>query len=202
MPTILFHELVGNKIAKNDLNLDTNDFYLGLMVPDSVNAYGFASKEDRWRTHVRDENLDKWQKNIIDFYKKNKENYEETYLKGYLIHVLTDIICDKIYQNELYPNLIKEGFDYNTAYKHYEEGIFKLECNNIDQKWWQEVKQKIKSAKILPICGMNKQMIEDEIKYTLTKYSKMKKENIGYLKEDFADKVVENIYFILNTYIK
>ena len=44
MPSILFHELIGYKIAQKYKKYDTNNFYLGLMVPDSVNAYGFASK--------------------------------------------------------------------------------------------------------------------------------------------------------------
>ena len=64
MPSILFHEFIGDKIAKKYKKYDTNNFYLGLMVPDSVNAYGFASKEDRWRTHRRDESLEKWKENI------------------------------------------------------------------------------------------------------------------------------------------
>ena len=76
MPSILFHELVGYKIASKYKKYDTNNFYLGLMVPDSVNAYGFASKENRWRTHRRDKNLDIWQENVIKFYKENKGNYK------------------------------------------------------------------------------------------------------------------------------
>ena len=95
MPSILFHELVGYKIASKYKKYDTNNFYLGLMVPDSVNAYGFASKENRWRTHRRDKNLDIWQENVIKFYKENKGKFEETYLAGYVIHILTDIIDRK-----------------------------------------------------------------------------------------------------------
>ena len=84
MPSILFHELVGYKIASKYKKYDTNNFYLGLMVPDSVNAYGFASKENRWRTHRRDKNLDIWQENVIKFYKENKGKFEETYLYIFL----------------------------------------------------------------------------------------------------------------------
>lgn len=147
MPSILFHELVGYKIAKEEKKYDTNEFFLGLMVPDSVNAYGFASKEDRWRTHVRDKNLEMWQENIIKYYKENKGKYENTYLTGYLVHVLTDIICDKIYQNEIYPKLIEQGYDYNTAYSYYEQSIIKFEKSNINQKWWKEAKEKFQKRK-------------------------------------------------------
>ena len=83
------------------------------MVPDAVNAYGFASKEKRWKAHFRDDNLEKWQINVIRFYEENYNKYENTYLMGYLVHVLTDIICDEIYRENLYPDLLKKGFEYN-----------------------------------------------------------------------------------------
>lgn len=193
MPSILFHELIGYKIAQKYKKYDTNNFYLGLMVPDSVNAYGFASKEDRWRTHVRDENLDIWQKNIIKFYQENKKDFEETYLVGYVVHVLTDIICDKIYQNKLYPRLLKEGFDYHTAYSYYEKGIEKIENSNINAEWWKYVKNKFQNGDIQPICGMKKKMILDEVKYTINKYEKRNYEECGFIHDKFADEVVEKI---------
>lgn len=198
MPSILFHELVGYKIAKKYQKYDTNNFYLGLMVPDSVNAYGFASKEDRWRTHVRDENLDVWQDNIMNFYRKNRKNFEETYFMGYIVHVLTDIICDRIYQTKLYPKLLEDGFDYHTAYSYYESGIVKLENSNINKKWWKEVKEKFLKGNITPILGMDKQMILDEVKYTINKYEAKSYEDCGFLGEEFADEVVEKIVKLLD----
>ena len=191
MPSILFHELVGYKIAQKNKKYNTNNFYLGLMVPDSVNAYGFASKEERWRTLVRDENLDIWQKNIINFYNENKGKFEETYLAGYVVHVLTDIVCDRIYQNKLYPKLLKEGFNYNSAYSYYEKGIEKLENSNINKNWWKEAKEKFQNASVFPISGMEKQMILDEVKYTLNKYETRVYEECGFLGDWFADEVVD-----------
>ena len=193
MPSILFHEYVGDKIAKLNKKYDTNNFYLGLMVPDSVNAYGFASKDNRWRTHLRDENLDKWQENIIDFYNKNIQNYEETYLAGYVIHVLTDIFCDKIYQSEIYPKLLNEGFDYHLAYAHYENAIEKFENSNINKEWWKQAKEKFKNADVFPICGMEKKMILDEVEYTLNKYSSRVYEKCGFIDDWFVEKVLEKL---------
>ena len=193
MPTILFHELIGHKIAQKNEKYDTSNFYLGLMVLDSVNAYGFASKDERWRTHFRDDNLDIWQNNIINFYKMNIDKYEKKYLMGYLIHVLTDIACDRIYQNELYPKLLEDGFNYNSAYAYYERGIEQLENSNIDKEWWNATKYKIKQADIIPICGMGKQMILDEIEYTINKYSKRRYEECGFIGEEFEEKVIDNI---------
>ena len=193
MPSILFHEFVRYRIAEKYEKFDTNNFYLGLMVPDSVNAYGFASKEDRWRTHRRDADLDVWQKNIIDFFYENKGKVEESYLVGYVVHVLTDIACDRIYQNELYPKLLEDGFDYHSAYSYYEKGIEMFENSNIDKAWWSKVKRKFQNADIIPICGMEKQMILDEVKYTIRKYDGRSYEECGFIDEDFAGKVVEEI---------
>ena len=193
MPSILFHELIGYKIAQKYKKYDTNNFYLGFMVPDSVNAYGFASKEDRWRTHKRDENLDVWQKNIIDFYNENKGKFEETYLVGYVVHVLTDIICDRIYQKKLYPKLLKNGFDYHTAYSYYEKGIVLLENSNINELWWKYVKDKFQSADIIPICGMERQMILDEVKYTINKYSSREYVECGWIGDEFVNEVLKEI---------
>lgn len=95
MPSILFHELVGINLQKLIGNSIKNNFYLGVMVPDSVNAYGFASKEERWKAHKRDVSLDIWTENIVKYYKENSSKYERCYLMGYLIHVLTDIMCVK-----------------------------------------------------------------------------------------------------------
>lgn len=193
MPSILFHELIGYKIAKKYKKYDTNNFYLGLMVPDSVNAYGFASKENRWRTHLRDENLDVWQKNVIDFYNENKGNFEEIYFTGYAIHILTDIICDKIYQTKLYPKLLEDGFDYHSAYSHYERGIEMLENSNINEPWWKYVKKKFQDADVFPICGMEKEMILDEVKYTINKYDSRAYEECGFINDEFVNEVVKSI---------
>ena len=193
MPSILFHEFVGYRIAEKYKKFDTNNFYLGLMVPDSVNAYGFASKEERWRTHRRDADLDVWQKNIIDFFYENNGKFEESYLVGYVVHVLTDIVCDRIYQSELYPELLKVGFDYHSAYSYYENGIEKFENSHIDEVWWSDVKRKFQNADIIPICGMEKQMILDEIKYTVNKYDCRCYEECDFINNDFADEVVSKI---------
>ena len=50
MPIISIHEEVALLITQKYKDLDTSDFYLGAMAPDSVNLEFFAPKEDRWTT--------------------------------------------------------------------------------------------------------------------------------------------------------
>ena len=57
MPNIMIHEKVAYTIAKQIKDLDTKEFYLGALSPDAVNVNGFASKEERWTSHIRDKDL-------------------------------------------------------------------------------------------------------------------------------------------------
>lgn len=95
MPTSGIHEIVGKKLTNKYKNLDNYDFYLGLIAPDSVNYLGFAPKEDRWNAHLRDKDLSIWKSNIINFYNENKNNYNESFIKGYIAHIMTDIVYDE-----------------------------------------------------------------------------------------------------------
>ena len=93
----------------------------------------------------------------------------------------------------MYPKLLQEGFDYHSAYSHYEEGIVKLENSNINEKWWKEAKDKFLNADIFPILGMEKQMILDEVKYTVNKYKTRTYEECGFVGNDFVDEVIRKI---------
>ena len=199
MPSILFHELVGYQFAKKHKKYDTPNFYLGAMVPDAVNAYGFASKEERWQAHLRDENLEKWQTNILNFYKENHQKQENTYLMGYLVHVLTDIICDQIYQQKLYPDLLKKGYDYHTAYAYYERAIEKFENHNIKELWWNKIKINIQTGDKIPINGIGEKMITDWIECTIEKYENRKYEEEGYITIEFVKEVLNKIQKVLET---
>lgn len=101
MPTSQIHEIVGRKLTKKYKSLDNYNFYLGIIAPDSVNYLGFAPKEDRWNAHLRDKALSVWKSNIINFYNENKSNYNESFLKGYITHIMTDIVYDESFYLEV-----------------------------------------------------------------------------------------------------
>lgn len=193
MPSILFHELVGHKFTEKHKEYNTPNFFLGVMVPDAVNAYGFASKEKRWEAHFRDSSLEKWKLNAINFYEQNKNKYDEKYVKGYLVHVLTDIFCDKIYQEKLYPKLLENGYNYDTSYSFYEKELEKLENSNINSTWWKEVKNNIQVSDKVEINNIDKKMIEDWIKYTINKYESRNYEKEGHLADNFVNEILDKI---------
>ena len=113
MPIISIHEEVAIRLAKNNNDLDTKDFYLGVCAPDTVNLNGFAEKEKRWTSHQRKKDLNDWRKSLKEFYKKEKTNYPKNFLLGYITHILTDIIYDDYF----YDNVKKEIINDNNSNK-------------------------------------------------------------------------------------
>lgn len=111
MPIISIHEEVAIRLAKNNNDLDTKDFYLGVCAPDTVNLNGFAEKEKRWTSHQRKKDLNDWRKSLKEFYKKEKTNYPNNFLLGYITHILTDIIYDDYF----YDNVKKEIINDNNS---------------------------------------------------------------------------------------
>lgn len=83
--------------------------YLGSISPDSVNINGHAPKEKRWPAHLRDRDLETWTVNAREFYNFNKGKCDEAYLRGYILHILTDIIWDKSFDHPLYSMLLRSG---------------------------------------------------------------------------------------------
>ena len=111
MPTVLIHEEVAYNIAKKYKQLDNKDFYLGALAPDTVNLNGFASKEERWNSHLRNENLDTWVENVKRFYNENKDKYNKYFLLGYILHIITDIVHDKYFYQDIRTEMTKNNIN-------------------------------------------------------------------------------------------
>lgn len=108
MPNIMIHEEVGYYLSKK-INKNSYNYYLGLLAPDSPNTYGFGKKEDRWRAHIRQKNHNDWRKSLRNFYEKGKDNYNEDFLLGFYIHILTDIIFDDYLYLKVRENILKDN---------------------------------------------------------------------------------------------
>lgn len=108
MPSIMIHLKVGYEIGKR-LNLNSYDYYLGLLAPDAPNADSFAPKDERWSAHVRREDLKEWREELNIFYQKNKDKYPKYFLLGYYIHILTDIIFDDFFYFDIRKEIQKNN---------------------------------------------------------------------------------------------
>lgn len=135
MPNIMIHEEVGNFISKK-LNINSYDYYLGLLAPDAPNLEGFAPKEERWMAHVRKKDLKEWRLSINNFYKQEKDNYSKDFLIGYYIHILTDIIYDDFLYSNIREKILFDGYKLEESHqvmlKDMNKYYFK-EINNIKE---------------------------------------------------------------------
>lgn len=108
MPSITIHEEVGYYISKK-INIDSYDYYLGIIAPDSPNLEGLGPKEERWAAHIRRKDLKEWRKQIKKFYESEKNNYPKDFLLGYYIHILTDIIYDDYIYKKVKTKIINDN---------------------------------------------------------------------------------------------
>lgn len=200
MPTSLFHLNVSRKIAEKYSKLDTPNFYLGTIAPDAVNLNGFAEKSIRWSAHKRSKDLDEWKENIIEFYKQEKNNFAEDYLIGYVVHVLTDIIADKLYYEDgLYQDIIKNRTTEDKAFKFFKDQIEVYENSQLNENWWKDVKDKLKNCEGYKINNISKEEICGWRDKILDDYDKKEYEEFDYVTPETinicfnrAIKVLEN----------
>ena len=141
MPIISIHQEVALLITKKHKDLDKSDFYLGAMAPDSVNLEFFAPKEDRWTAHLRKKDLTDWRINLRKFYDKHKNNYPREFLLGYITHVLTDIIYDDFYYDDI--KLLEDADNIPDELSHQVQGT-DMEHYASVSKYKDKIKEKLK----------------------------------------------------------
>ena len=197
MPNALVHLNVANKIAKKHINLDESQYYLGIIVPDTVNLYGFAEKSKRWAAHIRAKDLNVWESNIIEFYNQNKEKYDNNYLVGYVIHVLTDIVFDRIYEKELLDKIHTRG-EFEDEFGYYHQELRKYEASQIEEKWWKEVVEKLNKAVGIEINSIDADEIEKWRDKKVREYEEKEKMQADMINEELIEKATEQVEEILS----
>ncbi|WP_124100155.1 zinc dependent phospholipase C family protein [Ruminococcus sp. Marseille-P6503] len=109
MPSVCVH-LMTACILKDRLDIiSESDFYLGSIAPDAVNLNGFAEERVRYAAHLRSKDYGAWKKNIADYY-KSAANRRGDFLKGFFLHLYTDIAWDEIIQPGLFDYLKASGY--------------------------------------------------------------------------------------------
>lgn len=136
------------------------EIYLGSISPDSVNVDGLAPKEKRWPAHLRDANLNVWLKNAQDFYNVNKGKTDEAFLRGYIIHLVTDIVWDMYFNNEVYKKLLSVGVNKENLKDERWNELYGYEQLQVGADWYNEVLECVKSAKTIEIGTLKAEEIE------------------------------------------
>ena len=188
MPTSMFHLNVSNKIAKKYPKYDNSNFYIGTIAPDAVNVNGFAEKSIRWSAHKRAKDLDEWKANIINFYKNEVDKNDKSYLLGYVIHVLTDIIADELYYKEgLFEDIVKNRTSEDLAFGFFKDQIRAYERSQLNSDWWNDVKSKLEKSQAFEINEISKEMIEDWKNKVLEDYENQVLENYDYVTPNMVE---------------
>ena len=136
------------------------EIYLGSISPDSVNVGGFAPKEKRWPAHLRDADLKIWLKNAREFYADNKGKTDEAFLRGYIIHLVTDIAWDMYFNDKIYKSLLSVGVSRENLKDERWNELYGYEQLQVGTDWYNKVLEEFKSAKIIEIGTLNAEEIE------------------------------------------
>ena len=131
MPNIMIHEEVGDYLSTK-LNKNSYNFFLGILAPDAPNTYGFGKKEDRWLAHQRKKDYDEWRKSLNDFYQREKNNYDEDFLLGYYIHILTDIVYDDFLYLKVREEVLKDNYSLEESHE--------IMRKDMDKYYFDEIK--------------------------------------------------------------
>ena len=140
MPSSNIHLKVANELNKR-LNINSLDFIVGNIAPDSVNINGFAPKEVRWTSHLRDKDYDVWIENIKQFYDLYKDKINNQFLLGYVSHALTDVIHDKY----LYMKQRKQLVEDTKCMDNEAHNLLRDDMDNYTFKEFSELNEQLKN---------------------------------------------------------
>lgn len=187
MPNVMIHEEVGYFLS-NKLNKNSYNYYLGLLAPDSPNTYGFGKKEDRWLAHQRRKDYNEWRNSLKEFYNQEKNNYNEEFLLGYYIHILTDIIYDDFLYLKVREEILKDGYSLEESHDIMRNDMDKYYFNEIE-----EIKNILsKENETFEINGINKELMSKWKDKVLEEFTN-KNESI-YITKELINTLNELVY--------
>ena len=187
MPNVMIHEEVGYFLS-NKLNKNSYNYYLGLLAPDSPNTYGFGKKEDRWLAHQRRREYNEWRNSLKEFYNQEKNNYNEDFLLGYYIHILTDIIYDDFLYLKVREEILKDGYSLEESHDIMRNDMDKYYFNEIE-----EIKNILsKENETFEINGINKELMSKWKDKVLEEFTN-KNESI-YITKELINTLNELVY--------
>lgn len=192
MPNIMIHEEVGNFISKR-IHINSYEFFLGLLAPDSVNYNGFAEKEIRWTSHQRKKDLQEWKDNLNNFYMREKNNYPKDFIIGYYIHILTDIIYDEFLYTKVREKILNDSFKQEEAHEIMGQDMSKYYFPEIE-----EIKEILKSNNnSYDILNINKNLLLKWKEKQINNFNN--KNNSKYINEEVIDVLNNEVYKIITT---
>ena len=198
MPITNIHEEAALNISKQINHLDTKDFHLANYAPDSPNLKSLAEKSLRWTAHQRRENRNDWRKSLRDFYNKEKNNYPKNFLLGYVTHILTDIIYDDFFYDDVTKQIKKDYPNEQDTHSIMGEDMSKYAYHS---KYKNKVEEVLKEQdNFYNILNISKDMMF-KYKEKVLNESKNTEKNI-YITEELIKKLSDKVLIELQEYIE
>lgn len=186
MPNCKIHEKVGYDLSKK-IGVYSYDYFLGLLAPDAPNLEGFAPREERWMAHERDGDRVVWRKKIKKFYDQEKTHYPKDFILGYYIHLLTDIVYDDFFYDQVREEIQKE-MGYKNAHEEMREDMDKYHFQE-----WEEVKEILqKEESSYDILNISKERLKKWKEKVISQ--KEKEEESHWIKENLIKELEERVY--------
>ncbi len=149
MPGAVTHLKIAYIYNKEKGNCFDSKLYLGAICPDCVNVDGNAPKERRWPAHLRHSDLKQWLAVATLYYNVNKGKYSESLLRGYILHILTDIAWDMYFNPPLYRFLSEAGVPESELKQERWNELFGYEQEEAEKAWFKnDVALQLKSAEV------------------------------------------------------
>jgi len=141
MPLPMVHLSVAKNIVESGFTVSAlPSFYLGVISPDAIHMRQNANRLDKHRTHLiplgkKWNDIDEWDyyKFLLSFIESNKKHSDLSFLWGYSIHILTDMLWSK----SVYNNFVKK-YNEDTAPIQEERWAYYNDTDIIDQILFNE----------------------------------------------------------------
>ncbi len=150
-------------VAKNLVNIfdikELPSFYLGSIAPDAVHMREGFNPEDKRISHMRNEDKNLWESQIIS-YIKAKVNKDD-FLTGYGVHILTDIIWNRTLHSSFKEKYSKHNSPIQDERSAYYNDTDKLDFELFyNLSYTNELWENLSRSKAVDVTGL---VYSDEI---------------------------------------
>ena len=172
MPSAVVHLRAAYDLKEELCVTNYGQFYIGAVSPDAVNVDGFAPQEVRYPAHLRSLDYEEWKRTVRDFGKQNKSAWagKEDYLKGFLLHIFTDIYWDELAQPVMFARLTEIGVTSEQLREEKWKELYRFN-NKLAGEWlYDEVFGCIKSCEPLAIGTVDTERLGRYLKHLTDEY--------------------------------
>lgn len=198
MPSSVVHLFVAQMLADKLKIKNLPQFFVGAISPDAVNLNGFADEKTRYDAHIRTKDVSEWLQNVSEFYRSKTLDYrnECDFLKGFVVHLLTDIAWDISVQPRLFRGLEFIGVEKENLREEKWQELYRFNGQLMSLENWQFIKGELKKSHPVAVTTVSAELLGDFLKNLLSDdYQKVSLEPPFVLKitdiETTASKVSE-----------